>query len=95
MNNLYLYIPDEFKDKRVVVTRETKGPGEAIVPRFALEGASVATAARSRGTSRYVEQIVTPAQPPDALGQNSSEALPPCSRSRAKAPRPIRRVPGT
>jgi PAS domain S-box-containing protein len=47
MNNTYLYIPDEFKDKRVLVTGGTKGAGGAIVRRFALAGASVATAARS------------------------------------------------
>jgi NAD(P)-dependent dehydrogenase (short-subunit alcohol dehydrogenase family) len=46
MNNTYL-ISDEFKDKRVLVTGGTKGAGEAIVRRFALAGASVATAARS------------------------------------------------
>ena len=47
MNNTYPYIPDEFKDKRVLVTGGTKGAGEAIVRRFALAGACVATAARS------------------------------------------------
>jgi NAD(P)-dependent dehydrogenase (short-subunit alcohol dehydrogenase family) len=47
MNNPYLYIPDEFKDKSVLVTGGTKGAGEAIVRRFGLAGASVATAARS------------------------------------------------
>jgi NAD(P)-dependent dehydrogenase (short-subunit alcohol dehydrogenase family) len=38
---------DEFKDKRVLVTGGTKGMGEAIVRRFALSGAVVATTARS------------------------------------------------
>jgi NAD(P)-dependent dehydrogenase (short-subunit alcohol dehydrogenase family) len=47
MNKPYPYIPDEFKDKRVLVTGGTKGAGEAIVRRFALAGASVATADRS------------------------------------------------
>jgi NAD(P)-dependent dehydrogenase (short-subunit alcohol dehydrogenase family) len=47
MNNMCPYIPDEFKDKRVLVTGGTKSAGEAIVRRFALGGASVATAARS------------------------------------------------
>lgn len=37
----------EFKDKRVLVTGGTKGMGEAIVRRFALSGAAVATTARS------------------------------------------------
>jgi NAD(P)-dependent dehydrogenase (short-subunit alcohol dehydrogenase family) len=38
---------DEFKDKHVLVTGGTKGMGEAIVRRFALSGAAVATTARS------------------------------------------------
>src|SRR6266446_298539 len=38
---------DEFKDKRVLVTGGTKGMGEAIVRRFTLGGAAVATTARS------------------------------------------------
>ena len=38
---------DEFKDKRVLVTGGTKGVGEAIVRRFQLGGASVATTARA------------------------------------------------
>src|ERR1700739_5005276 len=38
---------DEFKDKRVLVTGGTKGVGEAIVRRFTLSSAAVATTARS------------------------------------------------
>src|SRR6266852_7273872 len=38
---------NQFKDKRVLVTGGTKGMGEAIVRRFALSGAAVATTARS------------------------------------------------
>jgi NAD(P)-dependent dehydrogenase (short-subunit alcohol dehydrogenase family) len=38
---------DEFKIKRILVTGGTKGMGEAIVRRFTLSGASVATTARS------------------------------------------------
>ena len=38
---------DEFKDKRVLVTGGTKGMGEAIVRRFTMSGATVATTARS------------------------------------------------
>src|SRR5258708_1938091 len=49
MTNSYAhYISgDEFKDKRVLVTGGTKGIGEAIVRRFQLSGALVATTARS------------------------------------------------
>jgi len=47
MNNTYPYIPDEFNGKRVLVTGGTKGAGKAIMRRFALAGASVATAVRS------------------------------------------------
>jgi NAD(P)-dependent dehydrogenase (short-subunit alcohol dehydrogenase family) len=38
---------DEFKSKQVLVTGGTKGMGEAIVRRFLLSGAAVATTARS------------------------------------------------
>jgi len=38
---------DEFKGKRVLVTGGTKGLGQAMVRRFTLSGASVATTARS------------------------------------------------
>src|SRR3989440_12002928 len=38
---------DEFKRKRVPVTGGTKGLGQAMVRRFTLSGASVATTARS------------------------------------------------
>ena len=39
--------PAEFKNRRVLVTGGTKGAGEAMVRRFLLSGAQVATAARS------------------------------------------------
>jgi NAD(P)-dependent dehydrogenase (short-subunit alcohol dehydrogenase family) len=38
---------DEFKGKRILVTGGTKGMGQAMVRRFTLSGASVATTARS------------------------------------------------
>src|SRR5258708_35172258 len=40
-------LKDELKGKRVLVTGGTKGMGEAMVRRFRLGGASVATTARS------------------------------------------------
>src|SRR5260370_25152635 len=43
----FLFLKDEFKDMRVLVTGGTKGMGEAMVRRFTLGGASVATTARS------------------------------------------------
>src|SRR5260370_5351391 len=43
----FLFLKDEFKDMRVLVTGGTKGMGEAMVRRFRLGGASVATTARS------------------------------------------------
>ena len=42
--------PDEFRGKRALVTGGTKGMGAAIVHRFILGGASVATTARSTPT---------------------------------------------
>src|SRR5258708_1131926 len=49
MTTAYPFATDgkQFKDKRVLVTGGTKGAGEAIVRRFTLSGASVATTARS------------------------------------------------
>ena len=43
----FLVSGDEFKGKRVLVTGGTKGMGQAMVRRFTLSGASVATTARS------------------------------------------------
>jgi NAD(P)-dependent dehydrogenase (short-subunit alcohol dehydrogenase family) len=49
MDNSYPFStnPEEFKNRRVLVTGGTKGAGEAMVRRFLLSGAQVATAARS------------------------------------------------
>ena len=75
MTNSYPFVVcgDEFKSKRVLVTGGTKGIGEAIVRRFGLSGASVATTARSEraqgqapalfikadiGTARGVQNVV-------------------------------------
>ena len=43
----FLVSGDEFRGKRVLVTGGTKGMGQAMVRRFTLSGASVATTARS------------------------------------------------
>jgi len=75
MTNSYPFVVfgAEFKGKRVLVTGGTKGVGEAIVRRFELSGASVATTARSAsapglapalfiqailGTARGVQNVV-------------------------------------
>ena len=75
MTDIYPFVVfgDEFKGKRVLVTGGTKGVGEAIVRRFELSGASVATTARSEpaqsqasalfikadiGTARGVQGVV-------------------------------------
>ena len=75
MTNRYPFVVfgDEFKSKRVLVTGGTKGVGEAIVRRFELSGASIATTARSEpaqgqtpalfikadiGTARGVQNVV-------------------------------------
>ena len=75
MTNSYPFVilGDEFKSKRILVTGGTKGIGEAIVRRFGLSGASVATTARSErvpgeapglfiktdiGTARGVQRVV-------------------------------------
>jgi NAD(P)-dependent dehydrogenase (short-subunit alcohol dehydrogenase family) len=69
----FFVVGDEFRSKRVLVTGGTKGIGEAIVRRFELSGASVATTARSEaahgqgsalfvkadiGTARGVQSVV-------------------------------------
>ncbi len=41
---------DEFKNRRVLVTGGTKGMGAAMVERFRLSGARIATTARSAPT---------------------------------------------
>jgi NAD(P)-dependent dehydrogenase (short-subunit alcohol dehydrogenase family) len=49
---------DEFKGKRVLVTGGTKGMGEAIVRRFQLSGAFVATTARSPSPQTQTFRLV-------------------------------------
>jgi NAD(P)-dependent dehydrogenase (short-subunit alcohol dehydrogenase family) len=59
--------PTEFEGKRVLVTGGTKGMGEAIVRRFALGGATVATTARkpapegAHGATLFIQaDVATP-----------------------------------
>ena len=71
MTNSYPFVVfgDEFKGKCVLVTGGTKGVEQAIVRRFELSGASVASTARSApapalfiqadlGTTRGVQNVV-------------------------------------
>lgn len=58
---------EEFKSKRVLVTGGTKGMGEAMVRRFTLSGAMVATTARSpvphgQSTSIFVQTDIGTAE---------------------------------
>jgi NAD(P)-dependent dehydrogenase (short-subunit alcohol dehydrogenase family) len=62
---------DEFKDKRVLVTGGTKGIGEAIVRRFQLGGALVATTARSRSPHDQTANLFVQADLATASGANS------------------------
>jgi NAD(P)-dependent dehydrogenase (short-subunit alcohol dehydrogenase family) len=62
---------DEFKGKRVLVTGGTKGVGEAIVRRFQLSGALVATTARSPSLRDQTADIFVQADLASASGVNS------------------------
>jgi NAD(P)-dependent dehydrogenase (short-subunit alcohol dehydrogenase family) len=43
----FSFSPEEFRGKRVLITGGTKGVGAAVVQRFQMSGALVATATRS------------------------------------------------
>src|SRR4029077_14146685 len=62
---------EEFKDKRVLVTGGTKGVGEAIVRRFQLSGALVATTARSPSLHDQTANLFVQADLATASGVNS------------------------
>src|SRR3989454_11153817 len=70
---------DEFKGKRVLVTGGTKGMGQAMVRRFTLSGASVATTARSplpdgQAVALFVQtDIGTAAGVPEAISRIQQE----------------------
>ena len=70
MTNSYPFVVfgDEFKGKRVLVTGGKKGVGEAIVRRFELSGASVATTARSAPPPGLAPAVFIPADLGTARG---------------------------
>ncbi len=57
MSYPYPIIKSEFEGKRVLVTGGTKGMGAAIVNRFLLAGAGVATTARSEATGEQTARL--------------------------------------
>src|ERR1700732_164646 len=59
---------EEFKDKRILVTGGTKGVGEAIVRRFQLSGALVATTARAPLPHGQTANLFVQADLPTASG---------------------------
>ena len=73
MTNTYPFSvsSDEFKDKRVLVTGGTKGVGQAIVRRFQLSGALVATTARARSLDDQAANLFVQADLGTASGVNS------------------------
>ena len=62
---------EEFKNKRILVTGGTKGVGEAIVRRFQLGGALVATTARSPSLHDQTANLFVQADLATASGVNS------------------------
>ena len=70
---------DEFKGKRILVTGGTKGMGQAMVRRFTLSDASVATTARSplpdgQSVALFVQtDIGTPAGVQDVVSRVQQE----------------------
>lgn len=70
-NYPFPFFSDEFKSKRILVTGGTKGIGEAIVRRFRLSGASVATTARSPLPSGQTPNLFVKADIGTAVGVQS------------------------
>ena len=62
------FVPDEFKEKRVLVTGGTKGVGAATVRRFLQSGARVAATARSASTEHPDSVLFIPADLGTASG---------------------------
>src|SRR5258707_14816906 len=76
MTNSYPFVVfgDEFKGKRVLVTGGTKGVGEAIIRRFELSSASVATTARSAAAPGLAPALFIKAAPLTAPGVQNDVA---------------------
>jgi NAD(P)-dependent dehydrogenase (short-subunit alcohol dehydrogenase family) len=65
-------LDDEFKGKRVLVTGGTKGMGAAMVSRFRMSGALVATTARSAAPEGSDASLFIPSVGPEGRRRSRS-----------------------